>query len=87
MAALEPSISERIRHDFLTLDLSVDELLVHPDDAKAFAQRVVAATSRQTVLDVPSVLRELIRLRKTGEDRGGLPRRKRSYRGRKPHPR
>ena len=87
MPALIQKVSEHIRDEFLPLDLSVDELLVHPDDAKSFALSIVADFSEQVLLDVPTVLRELIRLRKIGEDRGGLPRRKRANKGRPPRPR
>jgi hypothetical protein len=81
MPALSTSVSEQIRDRFLTLDTSVDELLVHPDEAKAFALSIVGKRTSNEVT-IPSVLRELIRLRKIGEERGGLPRRKRAYNGR-----
>lgn len=87
MAALPPAVSDQIRLRFLSLDVSVDELLVHPDDAKAFANAISSEVLNVADLDVPSILRELIRLRKIGEKRGGLPRRVRQYRGRGSHPR
>lgn len=40
MSALSPGVSDQIRTRFLSLDVSVDELLVHPDDAKAFAEAI-----------------------------------------------
>lgn len=87
MAALSPAVSDQIRSRFLSLDVSVDELLVHPDDAKAFADAISSEVLSVADVDVPSILRELIRLRKIGEARGGLPRRVRQYRGRGPRPR
>lgn len=87
MPAVLKAGSEAIRDEFLRLEISVDELLVHPDDAKAFALQMLEQLSGTSFSDVPSILRELIRLRKIGEDRGGIPRRKRANKGRPPRPR
>lgn len=64
---------------------SVDELLCHPDEAAAFAVKV----AHEAALDVtiPEVLRRLIALRKRGQERGGLSRTKREFRGRIVKPR
>jgi hypothetical protein len=74
-----------VREVFLAAnpDRSVDDLLVVPDDAKAFAKAVI---ERAPGADETAVLRQLIRLRKLGEARGGLPRRERTYRGRRRSP-
>lgn len=75
------AVSDRIRSAFLELEISVDELLVDPKKSAEFAERLILALPNEG-LDVTAVLRELIRLRKVGEAKGGLPRRSRAFGGR-----
>ena len=78
-------LDQTLRDLFLALDRSVDDLLCHPDEAKQFAELVNRDLEQPISED--EVLRRLIGLRKLGEDRGGLPRTKRNYRGRGSLPR
>ena len=78
-------LDKALRDQFLALDCSVDDLLCHPDEAKQFAEKV--NRELEECFEEVEILRRLIGLRKLGEDRGGLPRTKRNYQGRKSIPR
>ncbi len=66
--------------------LSVDDILVDPEEAIAFADSVTSQVPSVRPLTRPDVLRRLIALRKRGQARGGLPRVEREYHGRHVRP-
>lgn len=62
---------------------AIDDILVNPLRAIEFADKVRASSPVVTACDDEEILRRAIALRKRGEDRGGLPRKQRQYRGRR----
>ena len=85
LRAMNVSMDQTLRDQFLALDRSVDDLLCHPDEAKQFAELVNLKMEHPMAAN--EILRRLIAMRKLGEDRGGLPRTTRNYRGRGSSPR
>ncbi|MEQ8788690.1 MAG: hypothetical protein RIC55_20435 [Pirellulaceae bacterium] len=64
-----------------------DQLVADPELNAAFFHSVVAAFDGGEQVDVATVNRRLLNLRRRGEENGGLPRLQRDYRGRKIKPR
>lgn len=79
-------LDQAIREQYVRFDTPVEGIVANPKVAAEFAQKVKAACPNQKI-DVPTVNHRLFTLRKRGEDKGGLPRLRRAYNGRKPKPR
>ena len=75
-------LDDVIREQYVRFDTPVEGIVGDPRVADEFADRVKAALPSQKV-DVAEVNHRLFTLRKRGADKGGLPRLRRSYNGRK----
>lgn len=76
MSEIDAKLDGCILSQYQSTPLTVDELLTDPSEALAFAE-AVRGRLRPSDVDTPVVLRRLIALRKMGEERGGLPRKRR----------
>jgi hypothetical protein len=76
-------LDEAIRTVYLRDNASADDILTSPRVAVEFATKVRTELCQGDDLPDEAILRRLLGLRKLGEDRGGLPRSRREYHGRR----
>lgn len=75
-------LDKAIIKQYLRLDIPVDQILSDPETARQFHQAVNDQIPGDSQVDLFTLNRRLLNLRKRGADKGGLPRLRRSYRGR-----
>lgn len=67
------ALDEQIRIAYRKCGMSVDDLLIDPEQSSGFANEVLRSLDALSQVDVPTVLRRLVALRKRGKGNGGLP--------------
>ncbi len=80
--AVSQDLDDVIRRQYQSFNTPVDQLVSDPAMAEEFAELVRADFSSDGEIDIRTVNRRLLTLRKRGEEKGGLPRLQRSYHGR-----
>ena len=75
-------LDDIIREQYVRFDTPVDSIVGDPSVAEHFTTLVKKAYPSDPDLAVKKVSERLFALRKRGADNGGLPRLRRSYRGR-----
>lgn len=75
-------VDQIIVEAYTTYPRPPDQIVSDPEVSADFAARVNSQLSPKECLDVATVNKRLLNLRRRGEDKGGLPRRWRRYNGR-----
>ena len=73
--------------EYIPFDTPADQIAADPEVSTEFTNKVNSHLSAAGRVDLVTVNKRLLTLRKRGEDKGGLPRLERRYYGRKPKPR
>jgi hypothetical protein len=77
-----PCIDEVIRIEYAGVPYTADEIVCDPKLAQYFLNRVNSRLPPHGQLTMAEFNRRLLNLRRRGEDKGGLVRKQRAYRGR-----
>jgi len=80
-------LDQVIRAEYKRFDTPVDQIVSNPELAGEFTASVKAKLPADGEVDIATVNWRLMTLRKRGQDKGGLPRIRNAYKGRKPKPR
>ncbi len=87
---IEKAIDEVIRDAYVKFHeqfgAAADKIVASPDLSTRFADQVNARLSADEQMDVETVNRRIINLRRLGQAKGGLPRLERNYSGRETQP-
>jgi hypothetical protein len=76
-------LDQVIREQYVVFDTPVEGIVGDPKVAAEFAKLVNAACPAKQKADLAEVNHRLFTLRKRGAEKGGLPRLRRAYKGRK----
>jgi len=72
---------------YVRFDTPADQIVADPDLAGQFGDAVNGRLPREDQVDLATLNKRLLNLRRRGEEKGGLPRLRRDYNGRGPKPR
>lgn len=67
-----------IIEQYVRFDTPADQIVSDPHVSERFQQAVNAELTPQEQIELPALNRRILNLRKRGEDKGGLPRLRRS---------
>lgn len=79
---MKNGIDQTIVEVYSSFPLPPDQIVCQPDVAEQFASLVNSRLPKDKRVDVGTISKRLLSLRKRGQDKGGLPRRWRGYYGR-----
>ena len=74
--------NEVVKREYVKFDVPADRIPADPEKAAEFLQRVNRELPQDIHFSLPELNTTLINLRRKGEAKGGLPRLRRTYRGR-----
>lgn len=75
-------LDDVIVQQYVRFDTPADQIVSDPHLSEGFRAAVNAQLPTDSQVTLPALNRRILTLRKRGEDNGGLPRLRRSYRGR-----